>query len=84
MPLRRLVARQRPGADRIERQARWQHQVLLRAGHGDVDTPFIVAVVDQGEQGNRIDHEQRRMPGRIDRLPDGTNAAGDAASPPGW
>ncbi len=41
---------ERLGADRVERQARRQHQPLLRAADGDVDAPFVVAVVDRAER----------------------------------
>jgi hypothetical protein len=31
----------------VERQSRRQHQAFLRAGHGHVHPPFVVAVVDR-------------------------------------
>ena len=54
---------------RVERQARRQHQALLRSGHGDIDTPFIMPVVDRGKRGNRINEKKRAMAGSIHRLP---------------
>src|SRR5205814_620154 len=75
---RGLARRERLVADGIERQARRQHQSLLRARDGHVDTPFGVAVVDRGERRNGVDHKQRRMLGAVDRLANKRNAAGDA------
>ena len=65
-----LVAAMRLVADRVERHAGRQHQALLRAADGDVDAPFVVAVVGRGERGDGVDHEQRRMAGGVDRLAD--------------
>ena len=76
--LRRLARGERLVADRVERQARRQHQALLRAGDGDVDAPFVVAVVDRGERRDRVDHQQRRMAGAVDRLAHVGDARRDA------
>ena len=65
-----LVGGQRLVAHRVERHARRQHQALLRAANGDVDAPFVVAIVGGCERRNCVDHEQRRMTGGIDRLAD--------------
>src|SRR3954454_17098436 len=60
---------------RVKAEAGRQHQPLLRAPDRDIDAPFVMPVVDRAERGNRIDHEQRRVPRLIDR---GTDL-GDAA-----
>ena len=65
-------------ADRVEAQARRQHQALLRAGERDVDAPLVVTQVDRRERRHRVDEQQRRMPGAIDRLPDLGQPAGHA------
>ena len=57
--IRSFRRRNRLFAHRIEGQARRQHQPLLRAGHGDVDTPFAVPVVDRGQRGNGVHHQKR-------------------------
>ena len=54
----------------VERHAGRQHQALLRAADGDVDAPFVVPVVGRGQRGDGVDHQQRRMAGRIDGLAD--------------
>ena len=59
----RLRRRERLGQTQLKRQARRQHQALLRAGDGDVDAPLVVAVVDRGERRDRVDQQQRRMAG---------------------
>ena len=63
---------------RVEAEPRRQHQPLLRACDGDIDAPFVMAVVDRGERRNRIDHEQRRMACPIDGGADIGDAAGDS------
>src|SRR5439155_463501 len=65
---RRLRRLARPFAHAIERQAGRQHQAFLRAGDGDVDAPLVVAVVDRSKRGNRVDHVERGVSCRIDRL----------------
>ena len=57
-------------ADRVEAQARRQHQAFLRAADGDVDAPLVVAIVDRAERRDGVDQQQRRMSGRVDRAPD--------------
>ena len=52
---------------RVEGQPGRQHQALLRAADGDIHAPFVVPVVDRAERGDRVDQEQRRMLGGIDR-----------------
>ena len=47
-----------------------KHQPLLGAADRDVHPPFVVAVVDGAEGGDRIDHEERRMAGPVDGLAD--------------
>ncbi len=37
-----------------------------------------MAVVDRGERADRVDHEQRRVSGAVDRLPDCVDTRGDA------
>ncbi len=54
-----------------EAEAGRRHQALLRAGHGDVDAPRIHLERHAAEGGDRIDHEQRRVTGGLDRLADG-------------
>ena len=48
--------------DRVEAEARREHQALLRAADGDVDAPLVVAVVDRGQRGDRVDQQQRGVP----------------------
>src|SRR5215208_4161252 len=76
--LRLLRGRERLVGDRVEGQARRQHQPLLRAADRDVDAPLVVAVVDRAERRDRIDEEQRRMSGLVDRAADRGDAGGDA------
>src|SRR5882672_10204489 len=64
-------------ADAVERQARRQHQSFLRAGDGDVDAPFVVAVIDRGKRGDGVDHVERRVAGGVDRLTNCTYPAGN-------
>jgi hypothetical protein len=73
-----LGRRQRLVAHGVEAQPRWQHQAFLRAPHRDVDAPLVVPVVDGGQRGDGVDHEQRRMPGRIDGAPHLVDARGSA------
>jgi hypothetical protein len=65
-------------AQRVEGQAGRQHQALLRAADGDVDTPFVVAVVDRAERADRVDEKKRGMAGPVDRRPYLGDARGDA------
>ena len=58
--LRILGRGQRLLGDRVEGQARGQHQALLRAADGDVDAPLVVAVVDRRQRRDRV-HEQQRV-----------------------
>ena len=44
---RRVCRGERLVADGVEAKARWQHQPFLRAAHGDVHAPVVVAVVDR-------------------------------------
>ena len=53
-----------------EAEARRRHQALLRAGHRDVDAPCVHLERHAAERGHGIDHEQRGMTGRLDRLAD--------------
>ena len=64
--------------DRVEAEARRQHQALLRAGNGDVDAPGVVLVFQRAEAGNGVDHQQRRMLGAVEQLADFLRM-GDAA-----
>ncbi len=73
-----LARLQRLGAHRIEAEARRQHQALLRAADGDVDAPLVVAVVDRGERGDGVDHEEGRVARPIDRPADLLDPAHDA------
>ncbi len=65
-----LRRRQRLVAHGIERHAGRQHQALLRAANGDVDAPFIVAIIGGSQRRDRIDQIERRVLGAIDRLAD--------------
>ncbi len=76
--LRLLRGRERLVGDRVEGQARRQHQPLLRAADRDVDAPLVVAVVDRAERGDGVDEEERRMSGLVDRAADRGDARGDA------
>ncbi len=53
-----------------EAEARRRHQALLRSGHRDVDAPGVHLERHAAERSHRIDHEQRRMARRLDRLAD--------------
>ena len=57
-------------ADRGETQTWWQHETFLRTANGDIDAPFVMAIIDSRKRGDRIDHEQRRMVRSIDRFAD--------------
>ena len=59
----------------VEAEARRQHEALLRGGHGDVHSPFVVAVVDGADRRDRVHDEQRRMAGAVHRAAN----LGDAA-----
>ena len=63
--------------DRVETQPRRQHQPLLRAADGNIDLPFVVAIVDRGQRRDRVDHKQGRVAGPVDRSADLRDAAGD-------
>src|SRR5215211_664663 len=76
--LRLLRGRERLVGDRVEGQARRQHQPLLRAADCHVDAPLVVAVVDRAERGDGVDEEERRMSGLVDRAADRGDARGDA------
>ena len=62
----------------VEAEARRQHESLLRAADGDIDLPLVVPVIDRAERGDRVDQQQRRMAGPVDRGADLGDAAGDA------
>ena len=55
------------------------HQSLLRAAHGDVDLPLVVAQIDRRQRRNGIDDQQRGMAGAVHRAP----KIGDPADDPG-
>ena len=57
-------------ADGVERHAGRQHQALLRAADRDVHAPFVVTIVGGCERRDGVDHQQRRVAGRVDRLAD--------------
>ncbi|MNV16719.1 hypothetical protein D3C71_1074880 [compost metagenome] len=83
VPIRTRQARgvgggQRTRADGVERQARRQHQALLRAGHGHVHAPFVMAVINGPQGRNRVHHQQRGVRGAVDRGAHGGDVAGDA------
>src|SRR5699024_2013797 len=63
---------------RVEGKAGRQHHALLGAGYRNVDPPVVVAVVGRAEGGDGVDLQQRRMAGRVDRLPQGGDVRGDA------
>jgi hypothetical protein len=63
--LRRLEGTRR---DRVEADPGRHHQALLRAADGDVDAPVVVAQVGAGQARDRIDQQQGRMAGGVDRL----------------
>ena len=54
--------------ERVERQARRQHQALLRARDRDVDAPFIHAEISRGQARDRVHHQQGRVARIVDRL----------------
>ena len=68
---------QRLLTDGVEAEPGWEHQTFLRARDGHVDSPLVVAVVDRGERGDRVDQQQRRVVGRVDGGADLRDAAGD-------
>ena len=55
-----------------------QHQALLRAADRHVDAPLVMAEVDRGQRGDRVDDQQRGMAGGVHRRADLGDAAGDA------
>ena len=61
-----------------EAEARRRHQAFLRSGHRDVDAPRIHLERHAAERSDRIDHEQRRVAGGLDRLADGLDVVDDA------
>ena len=65
-----LVHGQRAIAGRDEAEAGRRHQALLRAGHRDVDAPFVHLERHAAERRHGVDHVQRRMAGGADRLAD--------------
>ena len=64
--------------ERIEADARRQHQALLRAADGDVHAPFVVPVIGAGQARDAVDHQQRRMAGGVDGLAHRRDVAGHA------
>src|SRR6185437_10138362 len=76
--LRRLVGGERFLRDRVEAEPRRQHQAFLRAADGDVDAPFVVAIVMDAQRGNGVDQQQRGMLGAIERLADRRHRTDDA------
>ena len=62
----------------MKRQARGHHQALLRARETDINAPGIVLIGRSAQTGNRIHHEQRGMPHRINRAPDFPDLAENA------
>ncbi len=73
-----LAGVERLGGDGVEAEPRRQHQPLLRAGDGDVDAPFVVAEIGDGEGRDGIDQQQRRMLGAVERAAHRDDVAGDA------
>jgi hypothetical protein len=63
--------------DRVEAEAGGQHQPLLRSTNGDVDTPFLVAIVHRGQGADRVDHEERGVARPVDRPPHRRDVASD-------
>ena len=76
--LARLARGQRLLAHGVEAEARRQHQPLLRSADRDVHAPLVMAVVDRGQRGDGIHHQQRGMLRRIDRLAHLVDARGRA------
>jgi hypothetical protein len=56
-----------------EAQARRRHHALLRARHGDIDSPFIHVERHAAERGHGVDHQQRVMARGAHRLADRGN-----------
>ena len=73
-----LARLERLGRQRVEADARRQHQALLRAADRDVDAPFVVPVVGAGQAGDGVDHQQRRVAGVVDRAAHRGDVAGHA------
>ncbi len=67
--LRVLRSLHRARRQRVEADARRQHQALLRAADRHVHAPFVVPVVGAGEARDRVHHQQRRMLRGVDRAP---------------
>src|SRR6185437_14016011 len=63
---------------RIEAETRRQHQPLLRASDGNVDTPGIMLVFERADPGNGVDHQQRGVFDPVQDLADLVRM-GDAA-----
>ena len=79
-PRRRVGLRggQRLFRDGVEAEAGRQHHALLRARDRHVDPPRVMLVFERRETRDRVDHQQRRMPGAVEDLAD-IQRMGDAA-----
>lgn len=55
---------------RNEAETGRRHQAFLRAGHRDVDAPFVHVERHAAERSHGVDHVQRGMAARLDRLAD--------------
>ena len=61
-----------------EAETRRGHQALLRAGDGDVHPPGVHVERHGRERGDGVDHQERVVAGRIDRLTDRRNVVDGA------
>ena len=65
------------GRERVETQARWQHQAFLRTADGHIHAPCVVLVVGAGQPGNAVNQQERGVARIIDRAAHRSDIAGD-------
>ena len=73
-----LVQRERLLARAHDAESRRQHESLLGACHREIDAPLVHPEIDAGDRAHAVDHQERRMPGIVQRLAHGAHIAGDA------
>ena len=65
-------------ADAYDAKAGGQHETLLRAGHGNIDTPFFHPEIDGADRADAINKQQCRM---VEVVEDLANAAMSLVTP---
>jgi tripartite ATP-independent transporter DctM subunit len=66
-------------AHRSKGESGRKHQSFLRTGDRYIDSPVVVAIVDGGQRGDGVDHQESGMIGCVQRAPDvsdGRHASG--------